>query len=650
MSSDDVGNDWVETVPNGESKLNAGGQKPNSLLSWLIQPGGGRLYGRYCGPEIRCIIASMRLKVIGVSFLLFLVAFAAGAQDLVHLDVQVTALGRGTEATVMGVTIQVAPQDRAVVGNRVKILLSLHRGDSVIDALGAEIFLESNGSATLYREWPQGRFELQVTLASTIRAAFGVVASEVEVPEMKTPFEAPVDAPADAIALEFTPPRNGAVRFVTPREAVDLPLAQFEVEVPGGTASVDFLLDSRLILRRDDPPWSATVNIEEIVGHGVLGAIAHDTIGRYLGEDALVLSTAVDQIAAKILLAPPRSITKGKRTVRVAVSGTRDLHQVSLRLDDEMVAHWAACPCVTEISVDALRNAAVLVAEVVGAQGRRSTAVHQLFSGFSALVEVEVVEVPLTVLDDHGIPVTGLDRTDFTIFEDGQAMEIGGFGSNLDLPLSLVVAVDISGSMATHFNQVRHTVTEFAENLVKPVDQVTLIGFAAETEILVGWTNSARGLETSIYHVAPQDATALYDAVILSLDQFRGRRGRQALVLITDGKDTSSHTDLKLVQRFARTMRVPIFPIGIRIGSLKFKNRHVLKSLAEESGGRAFFPRSVSGLPTISAEISGLLRSQYVLWYRPELDKPPGVFRSIRVSVNDPRFQVRTIHGYYPGK
>jgi VWFA-related protein len=121
-------------------------------------------------------------------------------------------------------------------------------------------------------------------------------------------------------------------------------------------------------------------------------------------------------------------------------------------------------------------------------------------------------------------------------------------------------------------------------------------------------------------------------------------------VLLTDGEDTTSRTGWKIAERFAHTMRIPIFPIGLGLGKLDFSSRKTLKSLAEETGGEAFFPKGVAELPAVYDRIAELLRSQYLLWYRSQSDKPPEEFRGIRVEVADSGLEVQTIRGYYPGK
>jgi len=578
------------------------------------------------------------------------------AQDLVSLGVYVEALGRGTAGTVVGVTIQIAAEDRGLVGNRVRVTASLLRGDEIVDTIDSETILAPDGSATLYREWAPGSYELQVTVASLTRAAFGLSAGEVEVPAADYLFELVVEQPAGDAIPDLTPPRTGAVRF-EPGSGLDSALQVYlTVSAPEGTASVEFWLGSTLFERRKRPPWTIAIPLEEIIGRTLVKAVARDSRQRYLGEDAMRLNNPTNELGIEILLAPKDTIERSVRQVTLAITGGDELNELDLFLDDEIVARWEECPCVTEIAVAELEKASILSAEVMDAQGARANAVRILAEGFGASLRVDMVELPVQVFDAHGAPVTGLNKEDFSVFEDKRKMEIEDVGTSHDVPLSLVIAVDTSGSMTGAFPEVRRAVSGFAEHLLEGDDRVALVCFSTDTELMVAWTNQPSVLARSLNRVVPWGPSALYDAVVLSLMQFENPRSRQAMVLLTDGVENASHSRADYVKNFTRTMRVPIFPIGLGIDdpnilrNPRIKSRKVLRTLAEETGGMAFFPKSIDELPVIYEEISELLRSQYVLWYRPDPDKSAKKYRSIKVKVNNPSLHVRTIRGYYPGK
>jgi VWFA-related protein len=415
---------------------------------------------------------------------------------------------------------------------------------------------------------------------------------------------------------------------------------------------VEFFQDGESMGRRNRPPWTVSVPLGQIVRRTTIRAVAIDAKGNYLGEDAVVLNNPTGQIGIEVLLAPESSIINGKRRITVSITGTSEVEQVTLSLDDRTLARWAACPCVIDVAVDELARATILSADVVDREGNRGDTVLTLAggTGFVGTVRVELVELPVVVLDKKGVPVLGLEQESFSVFEDDEPVTTEGFGTTADLPLSLAIAVDTSGSMVDSFDSVRRAVAGFTEALLEEDDEVALIRFSWDAELEVAWTEDVQKITGNLERVQPDGGTSLHDAVVRSLEEFRGRRGRQALVLLTDGEDTTSRTGWKIAERFAHTMRIPIFPIGLGLGKLDFSSRNTLKSLAGETGGEAFFPKGVAELPAVYDRIAELLRSQYLLWYRSGSDKPPEEFREIRVEVSASELEVQTIRGYYPGK
>lgn len=577
-------------------------------------------------------------------------ALAAGDPPLaVRVDAE--PLGRGTVGTVVGVTLRIAPEDRARIGDRARVVTSLLDEDDIVDRRGSVIAL-SDGSGTVYHDWPVGEYELRVSLAAIDSEAVGLWISDLEIPEMSAPFQAPEGAPPDAVALELTPPVEGAVRFLPPPDIGGIGALQLEVDAPERTTTVEFFHEGRSMGIRNRPPWTVSVPLGEIVRRTTVRAVARDARGRYLGEDAIVLNNPTGQLGVEILLAPDEATAGDSRRVTVSVTSREPVQEVSLSLDDETVARWAGCPCVVDLSRARLDQATILAADAIDAAGRRGDAVVTLDGGggFAGTVTVELVEVPVVVLDPDGSPVLGLEMEEFTVVEDGVEVVPEGFGSTAELPLSLAVAIDTSGSMIEDFPVVVRAVDAFVEGLLGEGDEVTAVRFSWDAEVVVGWTQDGDRVVSALRGVAPEGGTSLHDAVVRSLEEFRGRRGVQALVLLTDGEDTTSRTGWDIALRFAHTMRIPIFPIGLGVGRFGFGSRGVLKELAQSTGGEAFFPSGPEELEAVYARISELLRSQYLIWYSSHSDKPVEQFRDIEVRVSEPDATVRTIAGYYPGK
>lgn len=580
----------------------------------------------------------------------FVVATAAADEPPVALSVAVETLGRGADGVVVGVVLCVAPEDRGRLGERIRLEATLMRGDDIIDRLSTVVALEADGSAMLYREWPVGEYRLRIDVRSLEGPAGGLWIGDVEAEATDAVFTAPDGAAPDAVVLEIRPPAEDAVAFKTPPDIGGIGALGLEVEAPADTASVEFFQDGRSLGRRNRPPWTVSVMLGEIIRRTEIRAVARDADGRYLGEDVLVLNNPTGQVGVRILLGPQSSEPAANRRITVAVTSVEEIRQITLQLDDETLARWAACPCVVDIPEAKLATGVLLSADAVDAAGNRGDEVLTLGAGggFVGSVRVELVEIPVVVLDRQGAPVLGLGIGDFTVREDDLRVTVEGFGTTSDLPLSLALAVDTSGSMLEDFPRVRSAVAGFADTLLEPGDEATLIRFSWDAEVEVEWTADLRRLTGRLDRIIPEGGTSLHDAVVQSLEQFRGRRGRQALVLLTDGEDTTSRTGWELAKRYARTMRIPIFPIGL--GSGKLGGKKVLNALARETGGEAFYPKKVEQLPAVYARIAELLRSQYLLWYRSDSSKPAEQFREIRVEVAGEELEVRTIRGYYPGK
>lgn len=589
-------------------------------------------------------------KVLAVSLSIAAVAWAAN-EPPVALSVAVQTLGRGAEGTVVGVVIQVAPEDRGRLGERIRLVTTLSRDGEIVDRQSSVVSLEPDGSAMLTKEWPVGSYRLQVDLHAVEGVIGGVWIGDVEAAASEKAFIAPEGAAPDALALEILPPSENAVTFRPPPDIGGIGALGLEVEAPTTTASVEFFQDGAPLGRRNRPPWTVSVMLGDVIRRTEIRAVASDAGGRYLGEDALILNNPTGQVGIQVLLGPQGSDLDEPRRITVSVTSHKRIDEVTLQLDDEMVARWAACPCVVDVPERKLAEAVILSADVIDVEGNRGDQVLTLAgggSGFVGSVRVELVELPVVVLDDFGVPVTGLEKDDFTVFEDDEEVSVEGFGTTADLPLSLAIAVDTSGSMLESFPQVRSAVAGFADGLLEEGDEAVFIRFSWDAEVEVAWTDEIRRITGKLDRINPEGGTSLNDAVVRSLEQFRGRRGRQALVLLTDGEDTTSRTDWRMAERFAHTMRIPIFPIGLGTG--RFGGKGVLNALAKETGGQAFYPKKVEELPAVYARIADLLRSQYLLWYPSDSSKPVEQFREIRIEVAGEDREVKTIRGYYPGK
>lgn len=575
------------------------------------------------------------------------------AEPPLALRGETESLGRGRVGTVVGVVFQVAPEDRERAGERVRVVVTLVREGTVLDRHSTVVDLSQDGSAMLFREWPVGPGQVRVVVESLDGRLQGAWHGLVTVAEEQAPFEAPVDAPADALALDPSPPLPipfpGAVQFLTPPRAGGIGALQLEVSAPPEAAAVEFSRDGEILGRRNRPPWTVSVNLGEVARRTVVRATALDASGSVLGEDALVLNAPAGQIPVEILLGPEPAGGQQDRLVTVAVGESFQVEEVLLRAGEEVIGRWLKCPCVVRVPGTVLARSALLLAEARGPGGLRGEALSVLGGDvFVEQVRVEQVELPIVVTGPGGRPVTGLGREAFRVFEDGIEVPIQAFGTTADLPLSLGVAVDLSGSMRDVWDEVRIAVDQFASRLLRPGDRVFLTTFSWESKVVVDWTADGSVLGPVLDRMTPEGGTSLYDAIVASLLQFRGRTGRTALVLLSDGEDTTSRTGWDVALRFTQTARVPIFPVGFRIGRLALGIRSRLREVAESTGGELIFVPRSGDLSEAYARISEQLRAQYLISYRSPSNRPSGEFRAVRVEVAGEGLVARTIAGYYP--
>jgi len=270
---------------------------------------------------------------------------------------------------------------------------------------------------------------------------------------------------------------------------------------------------------------------------------------------------------------------------------------------------------------------------------------------------VDLVSLNVTVTDGDNRYVTNLAPEDFQVFEDGAVQEISFF-TPTQLPIALALLMDTSASMTDKMETAQEAAIGFAERL-RPEDMASIIDFDSRVEILRDFTSSVEELNDAIRRTSAGGSTSLYNALYISLKELAKVEAsssdeirRQAIVVLSDGEDTSSLVDFDEVLELAKRSNTVIFSIGLR--SRDIRNRRgfreadfVLRQLAQETGGRAVFPEAVDELQAIYDRISDELSSQYTLGYISKNPLRDGQYRRIVVRVDRPNVAARTRQGYY---
>ena len=251
---------------------------------------------------------------------------------------------------------------------------------------------------------------------------------------------------------------------------------------------------------------------------------------------------------------------------------------------------------------------------------------------FAESADVDVIQVTATVSDGRGHFVKDLPRSAFHISEDGRPQTLSHFESH-DIPLDLIVALDISGSMVAAMPKLKEAAKEFLAN-VPPRDRVTVLGFNDSIFTLTRRATDAAERTQAIDRLAPWGATALYDLIISAVDTAGAGSGRKALVVFTDGEDQGSRARLEDVEASLQSSDVTLYMIGQGRGTSLETMKTVMRRLAEPTGGRALFTEKIDELRDAFAELLDELSNQYLLGYVSTNTKRDSALRTIKVQVD----------------
>ena len=272
--------------------------------------------------------------------------------------------------------------------------------------------------------------------------------------------------------------------------------------------------------------------------------------------------------------------------------------------------------------------------------------------------EVELTMVPVTVTDPYGRLVTGLERENFRVFEGNLEQEIVRFESQ-DVPISIGVIFDMSGSMSDKIEKSRMAAVQFFRTS-NPQDEFFLVNFNDRAQLISTFTGSVEDLQNRLMFTSTRGMTALFDGIYLGLSQMKGAHNtKKALLIISDGGDNHSrYTELD-VRNFVKESDVQIYAIGLYDpdGGRTIEEANgpaLLSELTQMTGGRTFPAASTNDLADIATKISMELRNQYVLAYRPSDHSRDGKWRKIKVKLRPPKglppLTVYSRTGYYaPG-
>ena len=491
-----------------------------------------------------------------------------------------------------------------------------------------------------------------------------LVESELDVPEIFTPEPAEKIEEAAARPEEEVPPAAAvavtveaknlepSVRLVPPADDEILSGIQtFETMIAGDAIKgVEFWLDGRKLAVRRTPPFSLDIDVGDIPRMRRIRAVGLDADGKPLTGDDIVVNGGTDPFRLRITSPRVAPNVSGPTRVEmdVRVPDDQELASVELFWNERRVATLFDPPFIHTVDIPKAEGVGYIRALASLKDGSITPVEDVVMINTPAYMEelnVHLVELPVTVLVG-GKPSSGLEEKDFRVLDDGKPVRLSKFEYVRNMPLSIGMAIDTSGSMLERMDEAQKAGAQFFQKVLKKGDKAFLLAFAERPQLVQPWSSKLSDMHAGLAKLRAEETTSLYDAVVEALFNFQNIRGQKALVVISDGKDTASKFTFEQALEYARRAAVPIYAIGVGIRNKEVDVRHKLQKLSSETGGSVYHIDKASDLNHIYTDIQTELRSQYILGFYPPADIKSGKWREVEVKVTAGK--ARTVRGYYP--
>jgi Ca-activated chloride channel family protein len=451
------------------------------------------------------------------------------------------------------------------------------------------------------------------------------------------------EATTDETRLRIVPPSGD---FVNGLQTIET------IATGSAIKAVEFWLDGRKIAVRRTPPFSLDVDFGAIPQMRRIRAIALDAAGKPLTGDDLTVNTGTDPFRVRIVSPRIAPHLTGTTRVELAVDvpDGEELNGVELYWNQTRVTTMFDPPFVQTVDIPATDGVGYLRAVATLKDNDIPPVEDVVLLNTPAYMEelnVHLVELPTTVTINGKPSANELPESAFQILDEGKPVSIAKYEHVKNLPLSIGMAIDTSGSMQPRMDEAVKAGAQFFQNVMKKGDKAFLVSFDSEPQLVQKWSTRVADVHAGLAKLRAEESTALYDAVVYSLYNFLGVRGQKALVVITDGKDTASKFTFDQAIEYARRAGVPVYGIGIGIRGNEMDVRYKLGRFCTETGGSTYYIEQARDLDRVYNQIQEELRSQYVLGFYPAPDiKPGSKWRELEVKVSEGK--VKTIRGYYP--
>jgi Ca-activated chloride channel family protein len=474
-------------------------------------------------------------------------------------------------------------------------------------------------------------------------------------------FRVPIDpVPEATVAVaaqgELVPQKTAAgadsLLMLPPTEDVLIGVWRAQAIVTGERIKkVNFLVDGKLQLATSKAPYSAEVRLSSFPTEQTVRAEGYDAEGALVAADQVILNQPRGGFNVRIVTPAKGTRAQGNRAqtkAEVVVPDGRRLQTMEFRVNDQLITSLTKPPWQVEVPVPDADLVYLTVVAILD-DGTRSEAVRYLRAPkYVSEVDVDLVELYTAVTDRSNNLVDNLRQDDFEVYESGKRQELVKFDQVRNLPLTVCMLIDTSGSMASSLSATQTAAAGFLQSAMKPGDKAFAVSFARRPRLEIAPTDDIGAVTQAISGLQAVGDTALHDALVHSLYYFRGVKGQRALVLLSDGDDNSSYINFKDAMEYASRSGVAVYAIGLNLTFFDTGIKAKLGELAASSGGRAFFTNSPQELPAVYRQIETELRNRYLLAYNSTEAGTQTGFRPVEVKVKKSGLKARTEKGYYP--
>lgn len=420
-----------------------------------------------------------------------------------------------------------------------------------------------------------------------------------------------------------------------------------------GVARVAFELNGELQMRKTRPPYSVEIDLGDKPRIHRIRALALAADGTRLALDEVEVNAGPQRFSIRLL--EPQRGQRYADSVRVhavvEIPEHDQLDRVELFLNETRLATLYQPPFEHPLLVTGAEDFSYVraVAYLVdGGSTEETVIINAPGVEYLHSTQVNFKELYTTMLTKKGDFVEDVEEVEITVLEDDIEQKIQRFEKVRDLPIIAGLMIDTSTSIAPVLRDVRRAAHRFLETVLTPRDRAAIMTFNDTPQLVVKFTSDTEVLAGGLSGLVAEGETALYDSVIFALHYLSGGSGKRAIVLLTDGEDSSSVYTFDDAIDFARHTGVAVYIIGLGL-PLDPKGRAHVRQLASETGGESFFIERVDQLGKVYESIQRELRSQYLIGYQSsQSEKPVDQIRRVEVRIDRKGVEAKTIRGYYP--